>query len=90
MKKLNIKVQKIRKDAETPKRASDGAVGYDLFASVVLNEKTKEITQELPIEISPGQRLLIGAGVKIAVPWPYQAEVRPRSGLAGEIWHYHR
>lgn len=79
-----IKVQKIRKDAKIPIRASDGAVGYDVFASRVLDKKTKKVIQNLPAIIPPGESILIGIGVKMAVPWPYQSEVRPRSGLASK------
>ncbi len=77
-----IRVRKTRSDAKIPIRASDGAVGYDVFASRVLSKSTKEVIQKLPIEIPPGESVLIGIGVQMAVPWPYQAEVRPRSGLA--------
>lgn len=79
---MNIKVQKIRKDAKVPIRASEGAVGYDVFASRVLDKNTKEIIKNLPITIDPGKSVLIGIGIRMAVPWPYQCEVRPRSGLA--------
>lgn len=81
---MNIKIRKIRKDAQIPIRASDGAVGYDVFASRVLDKITKEIIQDLPAEILPGGSLLIGIGVQMAVPWPFQCEMRPRSGLASK------
>ncbi|MBU1102085.1 dUTP diphosphatase [Patescibacteria group bacterium] len=81
---MNIKVKKIRRDALIPVRASDGAVGYDVYASRVLDKSTKEVIQELPVEISPGNSVLIGIGVQMAVPWPIQCEVRPRSGLASK------
>ena len=81
---MNIKVRKIREDAKIPIRASDGAVGYDVFASKVLDKFTKEVIQDLPVEISPGGDVLIGIGVQMAVPWPYQCEMRPRSGMASK------
>lgn len=79
---MNIKVQKVRKDAKLPVRASDGAVGYDVYASRVLDRNTSEVIGDLPVEIPPGGAILIGMGVRFAVPWPIQCEVRPRSGLA--------
>lgn len=79
---MNIKVKKIRKDAKIPIRASDEAVGYDVFASRVLDKNTKKVIQDLPVRIPAGESVLIGIGVQLAVPWPYQCEVRPRSGLA--------
>lgn len=79
---MNIKIRKLRDDAKIPIRASDGAVGYDVFASRVLDKNTKEVSQDLPVEIPAGGSVLIGTGVQMAVLWPYQCEVRPRSGLA--------
>jgi len=81
---MNIKVRKTRADALIPIRASDGADGYDVFASRVLDKVTKEVIRDLPVEIPPGGSVLIGIGVQMAVPWLYQCEVRPRSGLASK------
>jgi dUTP pyrophosphatase len=50
---------------------SDGAAGMDLAASV-----------DDPVTIAPGARALVGSGVAIALPPGYEAQVRPRSGLA--------
>lgn len=79
---MNIKVRKIREDAQIPIRASDGAIGYDVFASRVLDKTRKEVIQDLPVKIPVGGSVLIGVGVQFAIPWPFQAEVRPRSGIA--------
>lgn len=81
---MNIKIRKIREDVQTPVRASDGAVGYDVFASRVLDKHTKEVIGDLPVEIPAGGSILIGIGVQMAIPWSCQAEVRPRSGLASK------
>ncbi len=78
----NVKVRKIRENARIPQRASNGAIGFDVYASIVLNKITKEIIGELPIQIEPGESVLIGIGVQFAISWPYEAQVRPRSGLA--------
>ena len=50
---------------------SDGAAGMDLAASL-----------DSPVTIAPGARALVGSGVAIALPRGYEAQVRPRSGLA--------
>jgi len=81
---MNIKVRKIREDGIIPVRASDGAVGYDVFASRVLDKFTKNMIGDLPINIPAGESVLIGIGVQMALPWPFQCEVRPRSGLASK------
>ncbi|MGI6603078.1 MAG: dUTP diphosphatase [Saccharofermentanales bacterium] len=52
-----------------PRRASSEAAGYDLTASK-------------PCRIMPGSTGLITTGIKIALPLGYEAQIRPRSGLA--------
>ena len=37
---------------------------------------------EEAIEIGPGERMLIPTGLSIAIPDGYEAQIRPRSGLA--------
>ncbi|GAB4376739.1 MAG: dUTP diphosphatase [Salibacteraceae bacterium] len=37
---------------------------------------------ESPITLSPGERALIPTGIYMALPRGYEAQVRPRSGLA--------
>jgi dUTP pyrophosphatase len=54
-----------------PKRGSDLAAGYDLCAC---------LTE--PKILQPGQRMLIPTGISIALPEGFEAQVRPRSGLA--------
>ncbi len=68
-----------------PVRASDGAVGYDVCACRVLDRHTKEPIEELPATIDPGDAKLIGIGIAFALPWEYEAQVRPRSGLASKF-----
>lgn len=60
-------------DLPLPARATSGSSGYDLRAAI-----------ERDVEIGPGERLLIPTGLSIAVPLGYEAQVRPRSGLALE------
>lgn len=54
-----------------PKYATEGAAGADLVAAIAM-----------PMWILKGERLLIPTGIKIAIPDGYEAQVRPRSGLA--------
>lgn len=58
-------------DFPLPRYQSPGASGMDLYAAV---------DGELVIE--PGQVRLVPSGIHIAVPAGYEAQVRPRSGLA--------
>lgn len=50
-----------------------------LFNAEIIRNKDLEIES---IEIAPGGRALIPTGLQIALPVGYEAQVRPRSGLA--------
>jgi dUTP pyrophosphatase len=54
-----------------PAYATDHAAGLDLLAAV-----------ENRLEIVPGDRKLVPTGIAIALPAGYEAQIRPRSGLA--------
>ena len=54
-----------------PEYATDGSAGLDLLAAVEHDQVLK-----------PGERALIPTGLSIALPPGYEAQVRPRSGLA--------
>ena len=59
------------KDLPLPTRATPLSAGMDLHANV--HENTI---------IMPGERKMIPTGIKIALPSGYEAQIRPRSGLA--------
>ena len=56
-----------------PAYASAGAAGMDLRAAV---------PHDAPLTLEPGGRALVPTGLQIALPLGYEAQVRPRSGLA--------
>lgn len=56
-----------------PAYESEAAAGLDLIAAVAEHD---------PVEIKPGARALIPTGLAIALPAGFEAQVRPRSGLA--------
>ena len=56
-----------------PRYMSEGAAGCDLLAAV--NED---------VMLAPGERVMISAGFRMALPVGYEAQIRPRSGLALE------
>jgi len=66
---LKVQIQRISEDAKLPCYAKKGDAGMDLYA----NEETK---------LSPGEVKLVGTGIKIALPKGFEAQVRPKSGLA--------
>jgi dUTP pyrophosphatase len=54
-----------------PEYVTDGAAGMDIRANV-----------EEPIVLQPMQRMLVPTGLFIELPKGYEAQIRPRSGLA--------
>jgi dUTP pyrophosphatase len=58
-------------DIPLPAYATEGSAGMDICAAV-----------ESEVVLEPGQTALIPSGFAIALPQGYEAQVRPRSGLA--------
>lgn len=58
-------------DLPLPHYMTAGAAGVDLYAAM-----------EQDLAIAPGQRVLVPTGIAIALPENYEAQIRPRSGLA--------
>lgn len=69
---LVIKVKIINQSSNPlPQYATEGSAGMDIMANIVE-----------PVKLSPLQRLLVPTGLFIELPAGYEAQVRPRSGLA--------
>jgi dUTP pyrophosphatase len=60
-------------DVPLPKRMTEHAAGFDLHAAVAG-----------PTTIAPGAIALIPCGFAMALPPGYEAQIRPRSGLASK------
>jgi dUTP pyrophosphatase len=58
---------------DLPAHETDFSAGLDLRAAVAADD---------PVVLSPGRRALIPTGLQIALPEGYEAQIRPRSGLA--------
>ncbi len=71
-----VEVQRLRPEAELPKRMSELAAGYDLAACFAEGPGPRHVILE------PGEISLIPTGVAIALPAGYEGQIRPRSGLA--------
>ncbi len=56
-----------------PAYQSSGAAGLDLLAAV---------PEQTPLILPPGKSALVPTGLTIALPSGYEAQIRPRSGLA--------
>ncbi len=68
---LRVRFRKLRPDAVIPRYMSAHAAGLDLAAAI-----------DGPLTLLPQARAAIGTGIAIALPQGYEAQVRPRSGLA--------
>ena len=68
---LLLKILPHGREIAVPSYATAQSVGMDLAAAV-----------EREITIEPGRTCLIPTGIQIAVPPGYEAQIRPRSGLA--------
>lgn len=68
---LPIKVLSKNPNFSLPYYATDDSAGVDLAADIEHN-----------IEIAPGEIKLVPTGLAIALPQGYEAQIRPRSGLA--------
>ncbi len=61
------------KDLPLPAYQSELAAGLDLHAAV-----------DRPVTLAPGERMLVPTGLAMALPAGFEAQVRPRSGLAAK------
>ncbi len=68
---MRIQILRKSENAVIPKKMTKLAAGYDLYTS---NEEI--------IVIEPGKLKLIPTGIAISLPEGFEAQIRPRSGLA--------
>jgi dUTP pyrophosphatase len=66
---IELPIQRLREEAVVPAHAYAGDAGLDLAAC----ERA---------ELGPGERLVVGTGLAVAIPNGYAGFVQPRSGLA--------
>ncbi len=74
MERVSVAVQRVRPssaDLPLPRYMTEGAAGLDLYAAI-----------DEPLVLRPGARALVPTGIAIQLPPGYEAQVRPRSGLA--------
>ena len=75
MKNLQFKILENGYGLPIPKYESEGAAGLDLLAAI---EEDKSII------ILPGRAEMVPTGIAIALPKGFEAQIRPRSGLAAK------
>ncbi len=72
---LRVEIKKLDHfgELELPKYETILAAGADLRAAV---------PSDTPMTLKPGERALVPTGMAMALPAGYEAQIRPRSGLA--------
>jgi dUTP pyrophosphatase len=77
MNSVSVSVQRLphAQGLALPRYETEGAAGMDLIAAVPEAE---------PLVLQPGQRAMVPTGLAIALPKGFEAQVRPRSGLAAK------
>jgi dUTP pyrophosphatase len=60
-------------DLPVPSYQSAHAAGLDLMAAV---------PADMPVTVAPDERCLVPCGIAVALPYGFEGQVRPRSGLA--------
>ena len=67
---ITVKIKRLR-PAPLPRYMSEQAAGVDLYAAL-----------DCAFTLNPGERALVPTGIALEIPPGYEAQVRPRSGLA--------
>jgi dUTP diphosphatase len=73
MSAVEVAIRRLPHGADLPLPAYEtaGSAGLDLLAAV-----------DADLILQPGERMLVPSGIAIALPAGYEAQIRPRSGLA--------
>jgi len=69
--RVDVEVLPEAEGLELPHYASPGSAGMDLRAAIAE-----------PVTLQPGEIGLVTTGLRLAIPAGYEAQIRPRSGLA--------
>jgi dUTP pyrophosphatase len=70
---VTVSIQVVTASATLPQYATAGAAGLDLAAAL-----------DAPVTLNPGEFRLVPCGFALALPEGFEAQVRPRSGLAAK------
>ncbi|HXG38814.1 MAG TPA: dUTP diphosphatase [Bacteroidota bacterium] len=73
---VTVKISRVNRnvaDLPLPRYATEGSAGMDICAAV-----------DGEVVIAPGETMLIPSGFSIELPVGFEAQVRPRSGLAAK------
>lgn len=81
---VNVGFETLHPDAKAPVYGSKEAAGADLVAVTYPEDYPSPVSSkgDLALKIGPGERRLIRTGIAIELPEGFEAQIRPRSGLA--------
>ncbi|MFA5927709.1 MAG: dUTP diphosphatase [Candidatus Margulisiibacteriota bacterium] len=68
---IKVKIKRLFSEVPLPTYMTEHAAGMDIYAA-----------PEKEIVIAPGARILVSTGLFLEIPEGYEAQIRPRSGLA--------
>lgn len=69
---MKVLIKKIGNvDVPIPQYQTQGSAGLDLCAAI-----------SEPLLLKPGERVLVPSGLAMSIPYGYEGQIRPRSGLA--------
>jgi len=71
MREVAVRIQRLPHAPGLPAYATPGSAGLDILAAL-----------DAPMDLAPGARALVPTGLRLALPEGYEAQIRPRSGLA--------
>jgi len=71
MREVSVRIQRLPHAPGLPAYATPGSAGLDILAAL-----------DAPMDLAPGARALVPTGLRLALPEGYEAQIRPRSGLA--------
>ena len=73
-----MRVQIVNKSSNPlPTYSTEYSAGMDLRANLKYEDGSDKV-----ISIAPGERALIPTGLYLSIPYNYEGQIRPRSGLA--------
>jgi dUTP pyrophosphatase len=74
MEEVEIQIRRVRQGQDSiplPRYMTEGSAGMDLYADL-----------ESDLVLAPLERALVPTGIAVALPQGFEAQIRPRSGLA--------
>ena len=92
-----LQIVRLDECTNLPTYATSGAAGLDVYAArpsaahpwrcieraeVKVDGLDERTWMSSTVELQPGERAVIPIGVRVAVPYGYELQIRPRSGLA--------